>query len=326
MKSRYTFGLVLCLFAVLSWGGMFPVMGAMLRVANPFILTAIRYTLVAVLFVALLSAREGRAALRPQRLPLLWLLGSMGFAGFGFLAFLGQKLAGRSGAVAVSSMMALMPMLGVVLGWALRGVKPLRYSLLFVLMSFAGVITVVTRGNWEALASLRQNLVADLLMLAGAACWVVYTIGASYFPKWSPLRYTALTTTAGLTTTWALNLVLGLFGLNDIPSAAALASIVPQIVYMVVVAGFAGVLSWNSGNRILGSLNGVLFMDVVPLTTFVISALQGYRFSKGEIVGATLTGSALVMNNIYQRFASRPPAVAWIPPPALAPTHHSART
>jgi len=74
-----------------------------------------------------------------------------------------------------------------------------------------------------------------------------------------------------------------------------------------------GVLSWNSGNKIIGSLNGVLFMDVVPLTTFAISAWQGYRFSKAELAGATVTGTALVMNNIYQRFASRPRAVTSAP-------------
>src|SRR5262245_13950065 len=165
MSNRYVLGIFFCLVAVLSWGGMFPVMGSALTVVNPFLFTAIRYTSAAALFLGLLYYVEGGKAFRlEKRAFTLWLLGSLGFAGFGFFVFLGQKMAGRSGAVSASVMMALMPLLSVLITWLCRGVKPLKYSLVFVLMSFVGVLCVVTRGDFGSLLLLGENVLADLLM------------------------------------------------------------------------------------------------------------------------------------------------------------------
>jgi drug/metabolite transporter (DMT)-like permease len=311
MNNRYVLGVVCCLLAVLSWGGMFPIMGSALTVVNPFLFTAIRYTAAAALFLGLLYWSEGKKAFRLEKRTLtLWLLGSLGFAGFGFFVFLGQKMAGPSGAVSASVMMALMPLLSMLINWLFRGIKPLRYSLGFVLMSFAGVLCVVTRGDFASLLLLEEHVLADLLMLLGAVCWVIYTIGASSFPGWSALRYTALTTALGVSTIWAVNLTLGVLGCNEPPSLAAVVSIWPQLVYMILIAGFVGVLAWNSGNKIVTPLNGVLFMDIVPLTTIVIAVLQGYVFNQVEVYGAGLTIAALILNNLYQRFASAKPPPA----------------
>jgi drug/metabolite transporter (DMT)-like permease len=320
MNRRYFFGIICCLTAVLSWGGMFPIMGSALTVVNPFLFTAVRYTAAAALFLGCLFFAEGRQAFRLDgRGAALWLLGSLGFAGFGFFVFLGQQMAGKSGAVSASVMMALMPLLSVLINWLFRGIRPLRYSLGFVLMSFVGVLFVVTRGDFGSLLLLRENVLADVLMLLGALCWVVYTIGAAAVPGWSPLRYTALTTALGVSTVWAVNVALGLLGHNRVPDLGALVSIWPQFAYMIGIAGFVGVLSWNSGNRILTPINGVLFMDVVPLTTIAIAALQGYLFSRAELFGAGLTIVALVLNNVYQRAAGARPAAAnnWHPPRRL---------
>src|SRR5262249_41515066 len=183
------------------------------------------------------------------------------------------------GAVSASVVMALMPLLSVLINWLFRGIKPLRYSLGFVLMSFVGVLCVVTRGDFGSLLLLQENVLADVLMLLGAVCWVIYTIGAAAVPGWSSLRYTALTPALGVSTVWTVNLALGVLGHNAVPGFEPLVSIWPQFAYMIVIAGFVGVFAWNAGNRILTPINGVLFMDVVPLTTIAIAALQGYLFS-----------------------------------------------
>src|SRR2546430_11314082 len=125
MRQRYVHGVMFCSFAVLSWGGMFPVMSSALKWVNPFVFTAIRYTLAGALFVALLWRREGRAALRYEgRGWLAWLFGSLGFAGFGFLVFLGPKMAGPAGALSAPGMMALIAPLPLILKWWPRGLQP----------------------------------------------------------------------------------------------------------------------------------------------------------------------------------------------------------
>jgi hypothetical protein len=47
--------------------------------------------------------------------------------------------------------------------------------------------------------------------------------------------------------------------------------------YMVVISGVLALFSWNAGNRALTPIDGVLFINVVPVTTFVISIRSGYN-------------------------------------------------
>lgn len=301
--QSYAKGILFCLVATLSWGGMFPVMTGALRHIDPFTFTSLRYTLAGLAFLALLLHREGAESLnlKGQRPVLAWLFGTAGFAGFGFLVFLGQQMAGRDGALTASIMMATQPMLGLLVNWLLRRVVPPIYSIFFILLSFCGVALVVTKGDPVALLREPQSFVADALILLGALCWVVYTVGGAFFPKWSPYKYTTVTTGLGLLSVYAVNIALLVTGMIDVPTIDTLRSIVPELTYMALIAGLLGVLCWNFGNRILTPLNGVLFMDVVPVTAFVISAAQGIVPEKVQILGACFTGIALICNNICMR-------------------------
>lgn len=65
---------------------MFPIAAVAIERIDPFSLTAIRYGVAALVFLALLRAFEGRAQLRTEgRGRELFLLGTLGFAGFNLL-------------------------------------------------------------------------------------------------------------------------------------------------------------------------------------------------------------------------------------------------
>lgn len=318
MTSRYSRGVLLCLIATLAWGGMFPVMTVALRRIDPFTFTCMRYAIAGAVFLAVLLYREGRAALslKGERVGLAWFLGTAGFAGFQFLVFFGQKLAGEDGALTASIMMATMPMLGFVVNWVVRKVRPPNPALGFILLSFFGVTLVITQGHYGAFVQSPGKFGAYGLIILGALCWVVYTVGASFFPHWSPYRYTTVTTGLGLSSAIALTAALVAFGAVRFPSAHNIAAITPQLAYMATAAGFVGVLCWNLGNKIITPLNGVLFMDVVPVTAFAVSAVQGVRPGPVQICGAGITAIALVLNNVYLRHRMTPPVPAAAPEPA----------
>lgn len=303
MKTSYSTGVLFCLMATLSWGGMFPVMTSALRDIDPFNFTALRYAIAGIAFLMVLLWKEGPQALnlKGERVFLAWMLGTAGFAGFGFLVFLGQQLAGPKGALTASIIMATMPMLGILVGWVVRGAKPPVVTLAFILLSFSGVVLVITEGNFQALLNQPHSFAAYVPLVLGALCWVIYTFGASFFPTWSAYRYTTVTTLLGLTSIFAINAVLTAVGYIALPSASLILSIAPHLVYMALIAGLLGVLSWNMGNKILTPLNGVLFMDVVPVTAFVVSAFTGVVPNQAQIGGACITAAALIFNNLYQR-------------------------
>ncbi|KGT92217.1 transporter [Erwinia typographi] len=303
----YLKGLLCCLLATVSWGAMFPVMTSALTRIDPFNFTTLRYGIAGIAFALLLLFREGLPAFRLQgeRWGLAWVFGTLGFAGFGFLVFLGQHLAGPGGALTASIMMATMPMLGLLTIWALKKVRPRASTFGFILLSFSGVVLVITNGNIAAVLHSPVSLTANLLLIAGALCWVLYTIGGSYFPDWSPLRYTTLTTLLGMISVAATDLLLLATGIIAVPNIATITSVIPHLLYMALVAGLMAVLCWNIGNRIVTPTNGVLFMDVVPVTAFIVSALNGVVPTQVQIAGAAITATALVLNNLSQRKLTR---------------------
>ncbi|CCF11153.1 DMT family transporter [Pantoea ananatis] len=305
--NNYIKGLLCCLLATVSWGAMFPVMTQALTRIDPFNFTTLRYGIAGIAFALLLLFREGHSAftLKDEKWGLAWLFGTLGFAGFGFLVFLGQHLAGPTGALTASIMMATMPMLGLLTIWALKKVRPRASTFGFILLSFSGVLLVITNGNVSAVLNSPMSLTANLLLIAGALCWVLYTLGGSYFPGWSPLRYTTITTLLGMTSVMGTDVLLMATGKIAVPDTSAIIFVIPHLIYMALVAGLMAVLCWNIGNRIITPTNGVLFMDVVPVTAFLVSALNGVLPTHMQIIGAAITATALVLNNLNQRKMAR---------------------
>ncbi|TXR91252.1 EamA family transporter [Bacillus sp. SH7-1] len=301
-NNRFMLGIIMCLIAVLSWGGMFPIMGDALKIVDPFYFTALRYVTATVVFVVLLLAIEGKKFISPEgKSGKLLFFGTMGFAGFNFLVFLGQKLAGPSGAVVASIMMAVQPLLGVMVNWLVKRVKPSGVTLTCMFASLIGVVLVITKGDLSVLFSEDANLFAELLILIGALCWVIYTMGGNYFPGWSPLRYTTLTSFFG---SISIVIIVGLattLGWLKMPTLTMVFDVSGALFYMIFIAGVLAVFCWNLGNKIITPINGILFMNMVPITTFIISIINGYNMPTVEVLGALITIVSLIVNNIYLR-------------------------
>ena len=299
-------GVILCLLATVSWGSLFPVMTEALHILDPFTFTTLRFGIAAVFFAALLWRREGRQVFSVEGRGLLtWLMGTLGFAGFGLLVFIGQQMAGVEGALIASVMMATQPMLSLLANWAIRRIPPRPLSFCFILLSCTGVSLVVTKGAISDAAKSAEHLAAALIIVGGALCWVIYTIGSTFFNGWSPYRYPALTTLFGMISLLAINGIL--FATRSVapPDVSQLERVLPYLLYTACIPGFIGVLCWNLGVRIVTPVNGVLFMDVIPVTAFAISACRGVVPVQAQIVGVACTASAIVLNNLYLRSHTR---------------------
>jgi drug/metabolite transporter (DMT)-like permease len=81
-----------------------------------------------------------------------------------------------------------------------------------------------------------------------------------------------------------------------------------ELVYLSLVGGVMAVLAWNAGIGILGPANGVLFINLLPITAFAIGVAQGHRFGASEIAGALMVIGALVINNVATRAPIAVPA------------------
>ena len=226
--------------------------------------------------------------------------------GGGGVTVLGQKTAGPSGAVLASIMMALMPITSVLVMWVYKRTTPSTFTMGCILVAFLGVSLVITKGDIGVLSSTSGNLMPALLILTGVFGWVIYTVGASSFPGWSPLRYTTLTALSGAVTIAAITATATALGLITAPSVHQTLALAPQTAYMIIPATVVAVLAWNMGIKRLGAQNTVLFINLVPLTTLAIAIAQGYKVVGIELVGVAVTILAVTGNNVWQRRAAAP--------------------
>jgi drug/metabolite transporter (DMT)-like permease len=267
---------------------------------DAFHLTAIRYGLATIAFVGLLWALEGRAALRvPNRRRglELWALGSLGFAGFNLLAYLGL---GSSTPQHASVFVALMPVLTVFGLAAITRNRPRPAIVGFALLAVLGAALVVSGGDPASLVTGGLSG-GDVLFFAGVSSFAAYTLGARRFSDFSPLRYTALSAAGGTATILAVTEITTLAGAEHTPTLADLGAIWWQLIYVVVIGAVIAVLAFNEGVRKLGAPNASLFGNLIPVVTLIIAVAQGYRPAGLELVGIAVTLAALAGANLAGR-------------------------
>ena len=297
-RRATTQGALLILAATIVWGVMFPVGKAALASVDAFFLTAIRYGVASLIFIAILAALEGRRALSLEGKGLkVFLYGSAGFAGFSLLVFGGLAHArAEHGAI----IMALQPLIGALLNWVINRERPSLTTAGCIVAAFVGVFLVVTKGGAVGLAE-DGHVFGNLLMLTGAACWVVYTMGARSVPAWSPLRYTTLSAALGTVTILIATFAATQLGYAQVPALATVWSLKLEFFYLIVISAVMSVLFWNAGVKRIGALNGILFINLVPVTAFAVGLFQGHVFSAAELAGALITIVAVVVNNLSAR-------------------------
>ncbi|NUF27081.1 EamA-like transporter family protein [Gilliamella bombicola] len=297
--ENYKYTLYL-LITVLGWGIMYPASKhAVSSGIDGYYLTFIRYVLGALLVSTVLLLIEGKKSYQTEGKTFqLWFFGTIGFAGLNFLTFIGI---GFSSAEHATIILALMPMLSIILSSILTRNIPNIKTILCTVLAFVGIVLVITNGDFNNLIA-SSNFVGDLLLLAATTCWVIYTyfantIIAKY--KWSALRVTALSSSLGVISIIAITLTASFLGFASPPSLDALTSSGFDI--FVLVTTTLVIITWNAGINGLGAINGILFVNLVPVISFIIGIYQGHTISYTEIIGAIITIIALILNNIFMR-------------------------
>ncbi len=298
MKSRFAQGVFLVLVTVVLWGVQFPVAKDAFAAVDAFHVTAIRYSLGALVLIVLLVWLEGPAAL--SYYGRAWPASLFGFVGMccsPMLVFFGIALSSPEHAAII---VALQPSMTALADWAIRGRRPRRFTLACLALAFAGVVTVVTRGD-PVHVFVKGEIAGDIVVVLGAMCWVAYTMAAENFKGWSALRFTTLTIIPGTLGCIALTAALVAAGVAAVPGVAALASVAWHLAYLTLGGIVVSMLCWNAGNQRIGALNTMLLLNLMPVVTFAVRFAQGARPDAVELLGAALVISSLVANNLYLR-------------------------
>ncbi|HLR52603.1 MAG TPA: DMT family transporter [Candidatus Avamphibacillus sp.] len=306
MKNKVLFGALLCFIASVSWGAMFPVANDAFHHIDPFYFTIFRYVAVTVILIPILLWKEGKQAFRLEGKGLsLWFFGTMAFVVYNLLIFWGEDLLGEPGVMVASVMESLMPMISIVIVWMLYRNRPPAFTLLCVLIAFVGASFVVTKGNYGAFFTATGDIIPTLFTFIAVIGWVVYTMGGEKFAGWSALRYSTLSCLLGTATAVVIVFIVTLTGYISVPTVETIQIVSPHLLFMIIFPGAIALVGWNIGVAILSPLNGLLFINFVPVTTVVISIFQGHQLTAFDYWGTAFIVISLISNNIFLRIREK---------------------
>ncbi|WP_114604565.1 DMT family transporter [Staphylococcus sp. EZ-P03] len=295
MKNNYLKGVLYCFISGIVFGAQWPVASRALHYIDPYFFTLIRYIIVGVILSIFLFVKEGVNGFKFNLTEFIriFYLGTLAFCAYNFLVFAGQKMAGTDGTLLASLLMALIPMVSILILWITKKVFPGYITLILVLISFLGVLLVISKGNFLSILN-DVALLPLFLICLSVLTWSLYTLGISDFKNWSSLKYTTLSCLFGNISSTLVILLLLNFDLINLPNISKLWFVKYDMLYMSVISGVVGVLMWNLGNKILTPKNGVLFMNLVPIVAFLIEIMLGYNITLFQVLGAIITIIAIV--------------------------------
>ncbi|MCI0548415.1 MAG: DMT family transporter [Candidatus Rokubacteria bacterium] len=290
--ARQTRSLLTLVLVVLLWGSYPPLAKVALVDFPPLILVTLRTSLASV-FLAVLLLRRGWDEFRALGAAAeLRVFAVLGFAGI-FLSTGGTYLGiAFTTAASAAILQAVTPILVAIGARLYLGERLRADQWLGVWCSLLGVLLVITRASWRAVAGLELQP-GDFLLLLSQAGWAVYTIyGKRVLAVHSPA---VATTTAYIAGSLMLLPVAVLTApLFPAPNFAA-----PVAWLVVATQAFLGGIAhvyWYEAVRSVGPSQTAIFMNLQPVVGVLLAYwLLGERIEPGQILGgiAVLLGVAL---------------------------------
>ncbi len=254
------------------------VLGRVLRgEIGPLTLTASRYVVASLLYVAVLGRSVGKEPLVRRDWVLLAAMGLTGIFGFSALLYRGLQFTTATNGVLINGSG---PLMTAVLAAILLKERLSPRHVLGALISFFGVALIVGGGSFRALLQWHVNT-GDLYILMAMVLWGVYVvISPTVTRSRSALSATALSTwmaipfllgTAALEwhyrpPTWSWHLFLAILYIGIFPSLGAF-------------------LAWNEGVRRVGPNRAMVFYNMLPVF--------------GAILGVVLLGESLDWQHFF---------------------------
>ncbi|BDT68803.1 hypothetical protein os1_29900 [Comamonadaceae bacterium OS-1] len=271
MQERLTFRTALLLaFGPLMWAGNAVVGRVVHTLVPPITLNFLRWALA----FAILLPLGGWVLKRGSGLWSHWrrfaLLGLLGVGLYNALQYMALQ---TSSPINVTLVGASLPMCMLVVGALFFGASVSRQQVLGALLSLAGVLLVLSRGEWQQLLGLRLVL-GDVFMLLATVSWSFYSWQLT-LPRDPPTvradwaAFLLAQITFGLLWSGGMTAVEWGLGAAPIqwgwPLAAAL-------VYVAVGPAVLAYRAWGAGMQRVGPNVAGLFINLTPLFATVLSA------------------------------------------------------
>ncbi len=287
---------LLLVLTTLFWSGNFVLGRAVHTVFSPFTLSFWRWAVALAILLPFVwgSLSEQRALLRRHG-PILLLLSVLGVVNFNTFVYIGLQSTTATNAVI---MLSITPVLIVALSFLLLRQTVTRWQALGILVSLAGVLAIVARGDVQALLTWRINA-GDLWILAAVVSWALYSVCLRWRPAGlKPLNFQAATMVIGmivLTPLYGWDLAHERF-------VAVNTATMASIGYLALFPSILAYIFWNRAVAELGANRAGQFLHLMPAFGAVLSMIfLDERLYVFHAAGIGLIGLGIWLATVYGR-------------------------
>jgi drug/metabolite transporter (DMT)-like permease len=257
---------LLLAFASLCWSGNHIAGRLAAGDIPPFFLATVRWVIPALLIWPFAQPYLKRDWPEVKRhWPIILFLSLMGGAMFSALQYVGLRY---TTAINVSVLNSLVPVLIVGVGGLIFGDRVSALQVFGIATSLTGVLAIVSRLDWAALASLAFNI-GDIIIVFNMFGWAVYSV---YLRKRPPIHWLSFTfLLAILSAAMTAPLAVGeqLAGERVAPTLHT----VLIVAYVSIFPSVVATVCWNRGVEVIGANRAGPFLHLVPLYSATLATL-----------------------------------------------------
>lgn len=230
----------------------------------------------------------------------IFVLGVLGMAVYQSLAYFAASL---TSATNMGIILSLMPLMSLAMAIISLGQRLTIGALVGAVMSFAGVLVVVSSGSLGALLEHGVNL-GDAMMLVATLAYAVYsTLLKKWQLKLPPLVLLYLQVLVAVVVLFPLFLASEKVG----PTLRN----VPLVLYACLLASMVAPLAWMQAVVRLGPSRTTQFFNLLPLITALIAAVVLHeQLALYHLVGGVLTLGGVIVSERWTTVLGRRPGIA----------------
>lgn len=288
MRASAAFGLLA--LTMLIWAGNWVIGRALREEIDPVTLNFWRWAIAALALLPFALPRlAGRGEVIRRHTGLLLLLSLAGVALFQTLVYLGLRSTTAVNGVLLNSSQ---PLFILLCSWALERERPTRRQVAGMLLSFAGIVVILARGELAALRELEFHA-GDAWILLAMPIWGFYSVLLKRRPpELEGIGFLFVLSVMGVAMLAPLYALEVLRSPPAWPSPAALGG----ALYVALGASVAGFIFWNRAVMVVGANAAGFTLHLLPaFGTLLAIALLGESFRAFHAAGiATIVAGVLL--------------------------------
>ncbi|MEB0208815.1 DMT family transporter [Pseudomonas sp. CCC3.1] len=275
------------LLAIFIWAGNTVINKLAVGVIYPTEISFYRWLLAGLLFTPFLlkPVIANWPVIRPN-LGKIFILGLLGMVIYQSLAYFAAAL---TSATNMGIILSLMPLMVLAMSIISLGQRLTAGALVGAVLSFAGVLVVVSNGSVAVLLAHGLNL-GDAMMLIATLAYAIYS---TLLKKWQlrlpPLQMLYLQVLVAIVVLFPLYLVSPKVGPN--------LHNIGLVLYACVLASMLAPLAWMKAVAVLGPSRTSLFFNLLPLITALIAAVVlNEQLHAYHVIGGALTLGGVILS------------------------------